>query len=251
MVFTQDWPVTTEGSDASGRLSLPYLCSLLQETATYHADALGWGYADLEAQGLQWVLSRQWIRMDRSPRWKDRIRIATWPSGKGAITWNRDFRILDADGEILGVATSFWLTMDRKTRRPRPAGFGSDMDFTAVDTVKDGDLKPLPALAHPRKTRSVRAAYHDIDVHDHINNVRYLTWMIDALDPEFLRAHRAKETEINFLAEGFAGDALDVFDDAAADDPAQRLQSLRRDSGESELCRMRTAWVPDESPNRL
>ena len=67
MIYTGVWPVTTDGSDCAGRITLPYLCSLLQETATMHADELGWGLRHLEAEGLQWVLSRQWLRMETLP----------------------------------------------------------------------------------------------------------------------------------------------------------------------------------------
>ena len=244
MKHVHDWTVTTDGSDSSGRMTLPYLCRLLQETATMHAEKLGWGYEALEKQGLQWVLSRQWIRMHRYPRWKDDVRITTWPSDKGAITWYRDFRISDSRGEELGMATSLWFVMDRESRRPRPAKVGPDMPTEGAERVRTEDLKPLPPLVAPEAGGRISAGFHDIDVHDHVNNVRYLTWMLDGLDANFLRRNTAGELEINFLAEGFIGDEMEVRTEGTG---TSRLQSLVRLSDEVEMCRMRSEWEPAEN----
>ncbi len=249
MEFLHTWPVTTDGSDSKGRMTLPYLCLLMQETATLHADSLGWGYDILKENNLQWVLSRQWIRMTRLPRWKEEVRVGTWPSDRGAITWNRDFRIYDAAGEAIGEATSLWFVMDRTSRRPKPAPFGREISLEDVERVNTEVLKPLPAPENPETTRTVSAAYHDIDVHNHVNNVKYLTWMIDGLDPQLMETHQVMETEINFLAEGLLGDVLDIGVARGTDEGATAfLQSLTRRSDGAELCRMRSIWRPDESP---
>ena len=242
MKLTHPWPVTTAGSDRSGYMSLPYLCSLLQETATMHADEAGMGYTELKEQGLQWVLSRQWIRMNRFPRWKEEVSVQTWPSKRKGIKWYRDFRINDSEGKELGVATSLWFVMDRETRRPRPAKMERIIPADDAEQVRDSELTPLPAQTAAVSSGTFRAAYHDIDVHDHINNIRYLNWMLDSIDPDFLRYHFPKEIEINFLAEGFLGDELEVMNESPAEIGESRLQSLRRLSDQTELCRMRSEW---------
>ncbi len=242
MKFSRKWPITTDGSDRKGRMSLPYLCNLLQETATLHADSLGWGYKVLKEQGLQWVLSRQWIQMDRFPLWKEEITVSTWPSGKGGITWNRDFILTDSAGERVGIATSLWFVMDRESRRPRPASIGPDMPIDNTDRVRQKDLKPLPALTDPGSIRKVNAGYHDIDVHDHVNNLRYLTWMTDGIPSDFLDNHEAREVEINFMMEGFIDDELEVSVNGSISGSTEFLQNLRRTSDGAELCRMRSIW---------
>lgn len=241
MVFSTDWPVTTDGSDSNGYITLPYLSGLLQETATLHANILGLGFENLHSEGLQWVLSRQWLKMTRYPHRQEKIIITTWPSGKGGITWLRDYRISDADGNELGIATSLWFVMDRNTRRLRPSRIGKHLDTDKAERVRNTDLKPLPALEDVRSTGFISAGYFDIDVHHHINNVRYLTWMLSGIDPEFMSSHMARELEINFLAEGFIGDELDIFISGTETSLSHGL--IRHEDG-IELSRMRTEWIP-------
>jgi len=239
MTYEAEWTITTSGSDRTGVASIPYLCTLLQETATMHADSLGWGYDVLESEGLQWVLSRQWIRIQRYPGWKDRVVVATWPTGRKGLTWTRDYRVMDAAGAEMVRATSLWFVMDRRSRRPRPAPFGDGMSFDDVERVRSEPLKTIEVPDGVREALELRAGFHDIDVHDHVNNVQYVRWMLDAADRGVHDGTRPAELEINFMAEGFEGDVLAV---ATAETPGQSFHSLRRPSDDVELCRLSCRW---------
>ncbi len=253
MYFSSQWPVTTDGSDFSGCATIPFLCTLLQETATYHADRKGWGFTPLKAAGLQWVLSRQWLEIEELPRWKDVITVETWASGTGGITWNRDYEITSSSGKVLGRATSLWFLMDRETRRPIPAARGAEIlqkPLLPTDTqrrTRTKDLKALPALKNPREIGRTLTSYFDIDIHHHVNNVRYLTWILNALSAEFLNAHQIRELEIHFMAEGFMGEELIVMEDRREADNREALYGLSRSGDGVEMCRMKACWNPVES----
>ena len=66
-----------------------------------------------------WVLSRLHVRFSRIPDWREQITIETWPSDRtGGIRAQRDFRVLDADHNVIGEAGSLWLLLSKKTKRP-------------------------------------------------------------------------------------------------------------------------------------
>ena len=241
MSFSLDWPVTTDGSDSRGWMTPLFLCALLQETATLHANKLGWGYRDLEQRGWQWVLSRQWIQMDCYPRWQSTVRVETWPSTQGGITYGRDYRILDENAKVLGKGTSLWFVMDRKTRRPVRVDMGPSMVEDSEPPVHPSPLKPLRFGEMPSIQKAITTGHFDLDIHDHVNNVRYLGWMLDALNRDFLLAHDAVEFEINFLAEGHYGDSLES---AVHQEDTESLHELRR--GDEVLSRMRCQWTRRE-----
>ncbi len=247
MHYTYQWPVTTDGSHSDGRATVPFLCTLFQETATYHADKLGWGFTPLKAAGLQWSLSRQRLEIEKIPRWKDIITIETWPSNIGGITWTREYKILNSDNEVLGNASSLWFLMDRKSRRPVPAARAAEiirqppMQTDAFRQIRSKELKPLPALKEPRKIGRAVTSYYDMDIHNHVNNVSYLTWILNALDADFLQSHQIRELEINFMAEGFIGQELTVLEEKTQKDSPGRLYALIR-SDNVEMCRLKVNW---------
>ena len=57
------------------------ICSWFLEAAWNHAEQLGFGYRELAARGLLWVLSRLVIEIECFPEWGELIQLSTWPRG--------------------------------------------------------------------------------------------------------------------------------------------------------------------------
>ena len=58
------------------------------------------------------------IKIDHYPVWDDRVRVETWHRGMERIFGLRDFRVESISGDTLGMASTAWLILDSKTRRP-------------------------------------------------------------------------------------------------------------------------------------
>jgi acyl-ACP thioesterase len=238
------YPVSVDGTDRLGRATMPWICRQLQQTATHHAESLGVGYHASQAKRKLWVLSRLWVRMNRMPRFGEEVTVATWPSGQTKLTWDRDFRLTGSDGEELGVASTLWLYIDQDTRRPRPAREGLELDVTGAERVRPEGFRSLPAADGLRPAQPFQVGFYSIDVHGHVNNVSYITWVLESLSNEWLGNRSLKELEINFLAEGFAGDTL--IPQLAESSDGIIDHAVTRSSDSKVLCRARTRWQPRE-----
>src|SRR3990172_8664176 len=104
-------------SDAFGHLAPAALAGYLQEAAGRSAEALGYGLAPLQRQGLTWVLAREQVVLDRAVSWRDVLEIETWPSGIDRRAAFRDFRLWQSGVEV-GRALTTWFALDLATRRP-------------------------------------------------------------------------------------------------------------------------------------
>ena len=63
---------------------------------------------------------------------------------------------------------------------------------------------PQSLSLHQRRThpsRLYRIKVSDLDVNLHTNNVRYLTWVSDCYDLDFVMKNFPRSAEINYLAE--------------------------------------------------
>ncbi len=67
------------------------------------------------------MLSGFFIQIHSYPRWQDELIIQTWPTGVERFFALRDFNIFNRQKEVVGAATSAWLIIDLKLRRPLPA----------------------------------------------------------------------------------------------------------------------------------
>ena len=229
--------------DTKESVFLPTLWNLMQETAWHHADHLKVGYSDLAEQKYFWVLSRLSIQMEQYPGWGEKIKIRTWLTGMGRLFALRHFSIANSKGEILGTAKSAWLVLDFKSRRPQriePVFKHLLHLFDGLPSAEEPEKLPAPVRSKMGKSYTVR--YSDIDMHHHVNNTKYIEWILDSYPFEMNQTHQIHTFEINFLAESSYGDEISVHTEPVENFPLALLHSVFRKGDGRELCRAKVSW---------
>jgi medium-chain acyl-[acyl-carrier-protein] hydrolase len=229
--------------DTKQEVFLPTLWSLMQETAWNHADHLRLGYSDLVAQQHFWVLSRLSIQMEGYPQWGDRIKIKTWLTGIGRLFALRHFSIANLKGDIFGTAKSAWLVLDLKSRRPQriePVFKHILHMFDDLPSAEEPEKLPSPIQSKMGKSYKVR--YSDIDMHHHVNNTKYIEWILDSYPFEMNQTHHIHSFEINFLSESSHMDEISIHTEPLGDSPVVFLHSVFRKGDGRELCRAKASW---------
>ena len=202
-----------------GRATLPTICNLFQEAASLHAASLGFGKGDFAAAGenISWVLTRMVVKMNRYPVWEDELTVETFPRGGRKIVAWRDFEVKNAKGETLGVASSEWMIIDLATRKihaiPEKVFAANDPKNTPVLGLEPFAKFRFPEIADSevRDVRTFTAMKSQIDLNGHVNNVHYISWMLEPCE-----SRCPAEMEVVFRSETFAGDEVRV-ETAAAD----------------------------------
>ena len=218
--------------------SILTVCDLLQEAAGAHARAFGVEDFELaEGGSATWVLSRLRVRLVRRPRMRETVAIETWPSDLGGLRAYRDFLVRGADGDTLARATSEWFLIDPERRRP----------VRLPDQMEDFQLRDRPrALSFARSSltapqaieteRSFGVRRSDLDRVGHANNVRFVEWVLEALDEDA----GLREIDIQYRTEAVYGDT--VVSRASALAEGTRLHELVRASDGTTLAFARTLW---------
>ncbi len=197
-------------TDFKNKVKLTSVCNFLQEIAGMHSDALHWSILDLLKNGQSWVLSRLKIKILKYPKWLDEVVVETWPVRIDGLLCYRDFKIYNTSGELLMIASSAWLVIDFKTKRlVRPSNIISFDDFVP-DSVFDTPLQKLKINIDNPITKQIQVQYSDLDMNQHVNNVKYVKWVIDACELDFIENHIIESIEINFLKEAKYNDTIVV-----------------------------------------
>jgi medium-chain acyl-[acyl-carrier-protein] hydrolase len=229
--------------DTKKEVFLPTLWNFMQETAWHHAGHLQLGYSDLVKHQYFWVLSRLSIKMDEYPRWGDRIKIKTWLRGIGRLFALRNFSIANSKEEILGTANSAWLVLELKSRRPQriePIFQHIRHLFDSLPSAEDPEK--LPGPVQPKMKKSFTVEYGDIDMHHHVNNTKYIEWILDSYPLEMHKNYHIHTFQINYLAESSHGDEISIHSEPVEDLPPTFLHSVFRTNDGRELCRARASW---------
>ncbi len=172
--------------DRAGRIQPFALLDLFQDVATVNANEMGIGRDELMKKGLFWAVVRTKIEIVRDIAPSQVVTVRTWPHTLSRFSFLRDFSMRDQAGAELAKATSEWVLMNAEER-----------SFVSVKDHYEGPLDFDEARAFEKKPRKIAnfdegnrptieiiPRYSDIDVNGHVNNARYATYVIDALDPE-------------------------------------------------------------------
>ena len=227
--------------DFTGRLTMGVLGNHLLNAAGFHAEKRGFGIAKLNEEAYTWVLSRLAVELDDMPYQYENFTVQTWVEDVYRLFTDRNFAILNKDGQTLGYARSVWAMINTVTRKPA--------DLLAVH---NGNItgyicdKPCPIDKPSRiKVRSTEPAativarYSDIDINGHFNSVRYIEHILDLFPLEMFREKQLRRFEIAYMAESYYGDTLGLFMEEA--EAGDYCVELRKINGEA-VCRSRVIF---------
>ena len=185
--FERTYHLRTSDFDMRSRIFPSSVFDLFQDTAGEHASSLGLGFSDLSPKNLCWMLSRATYRVLKQPRIFSDVLVKTWPIESKRIEFDRDFAVYTPEGELRIVGSSQWVILDitdRSAPKLVPAR-GFDMGLEEYLTERSME-KPFPRIAPGFETDSeeylTKSSYTDIDTNGHVNNIRYSTFVLNALD---------------------------------------------------------------------
>jgi acyl-ACP thioesterase len=168
-VFTEP-PVRPGLADCTptGRVRLDALARFVQDIAYADADDVGM------SRTAAWVVRRTRMRVERFPRFGERLELSTFCSGLGRMWAERRTTVSgDVAGEVEVV--SLWVHLDPRSGQPTPL---TDEEI-AVWGESTGGRKVRARLHHPNPEGTGdsvpwRFRATECDLADHINNAAYL-----------------------------------------------------------------------------
>ncbi len=220
-----------------GKLLLTGLLNSLQKNAGEHADKLKFGVSDLNEANDTWILSRLRVEVDQWPRIGETVLLKTWPKGIDRLFAVRDFKLFDIKGNALVRAASYWLVIDRQSKRPRMmANVFRDLDYPGLSAI-DQRLEKIPKPDHTDYHLQIETKKNEIDVNGHVNNVWYAKWVLDTLPDAIIKEKSINCFEINYMSEVFSDELVDVELGWNDGNKSFLLGSLKRN--EKEVCRVK------------
>ncbi len=227
--------------DRNNNLRILTLMNIFQDMADNHACEMGLGMEYVLSKGLAWVGSNYVLDIQRLPRMHENIRIETWPSGKKRLGAVRDFEVFGSDGQSIIRASSQWILIDFK--RKRPVGLCENLpEYEALPQRSLAtDFPKLPEVEHADEEAKFRVRFDDIDINKHVNNAVYALWASESVEASFRLEHTPRHIEISFKKEGYMSEKIEVL---TQQNGLRSLHSIRTYDGEDdrELARVLIDW---------
>ncbi|HAE91087.1 acyl-[acyl-carrier-protein] thioesterase [Tissierella praeacuta] len=184
------------------------MLTYLGETSSAHTEHIGFSVDKLQDLNYCWMLNRWKVKMSRYPDVKEEITIETWTSSIDRFYANREFIIYDKKEIEIGRASTVWIFINMEKKRPIriPLEFVEASNLIEEKTFDDFyDFKKEIEIEeyidfHVRRL--------DIDYNNHVNNTKYLAWMLEIIPEDIYENYILSEFEILYKKETVYGKTI-------------------------------------------
>ena len=204
--------ITSNDVDNHLNLKVPSIFRLMQMVSTNHSEKLSLGQKDTIDKGLCWVIIRSKVVIYKYPKMNDEIVVTTHPGEVNKFLFPRFYAIYDHKGNLLISGSSIWVLVDIKTRRlvTRPFEGRTFPSETHKDDIGLPEKLNLPQLD---KIEDRKVRYNDIDLNGHLNNTKYIDYIIDTKNKEFYDEFQVKSVNICYDKEIREGETISLYSD--------------------------------------
>ena len=200
-VFTKNWEINFTQCMPNSYLKYTDLCNILQLTAAAHSEIGGISFSDMQKFNQAWVLSRMRVEIMEMPKWKDIVSVKTWIN---TLENSRSVRALEMyvnDKKIIGCET-FWVVFNTEIRRPEALAL--PYEHFELYPEQKATQETFSKINLNNKTEMLferTVVLSDLDIVNHVNNVKYLEWCLDFVEDEIILNQKIESFEMNFLKE--------------------------------------------------
>jgi acyl-ACP thioesterase len=207
--YTKEFIIPYYDTDKNGLLKISALLAYMEETSSFHSDALGIGVEELGKNNYGWMLNRWRARFYKLPKVKEKVIIDTWTSGFDKFYAYREFAVYDINNEPICNATTLWIFLDVEKKKP----IRVPKEFNGIYKIVDEKLMHDFADFRDDFTTKEGMDFHvrrsDIDYNQHVNNVKYLDWILETVPEDVYENYQLHELDIQYKKELKLGTTID------------------------------------------
>lgn len=241
-IYNQDYTINYFDSDLFQNAKITSILRFFENNAVMQSESLEIGLDYYEQEGVIWVLHKWDVKINRIPKFKEKINVTTQPYSFRGFYAYRYYEVLDSKGEKIITANTEWLFLNAVKKRP--IKIISEM-YNKYGLTEE-DNKPLkirdinaPENYSEEKTFSVRRS--DIDSNHHVNNIQYVEWAVEAVPDEIILRYDLTDLIVVYKKE--ANPESEIFSRIKVEKSDNRLicHHLISDK-EKDVCVMETVW---------
>jgi len=243
MKYNREYFVHYYECDPNLRLHVTSLLKYFEDIALLQSEDVGVGLKYYTENKIAWLLYKWDIIIDDYPHFNDAINIITEPHGYSKFYAYRTFDVKNKNGEQLIKGNSIWFLVDTSIHRPTkiseelysyynvPVENRIELKLDEIETVNRIDYQ---------KEFFVRQS--DIDVNDHVNNIKYVEWALEAIPNEILKTCILKRLKVVYKKETHFGKKIKTIVEINENLPGIKCKHKITDE-DVEVCLLETHWT--------
>lgn len=219
VITDKEFEVNYHEIDYKKRALFTNIMYYFEDVSMYQSEKLGVGFKYLKENNLAWVLHSWDIEVNRYPIFGEHIIARTMPVCSRKFYADRRFEIIDKNNNAIVVGNSIWLLID--TLKKRPIKITSELrEIYGLEEFK-GKIRKTDKIELPdsfKYEKGFNVRYSDIDTNLHVNNVKYVSWIIETIPLEIVLNYSLSKLNIIYEKEVKYGGNVKVYAELEKED---------------------------------
>jgi acyl-ACP thioesterase len=208
--FTKKYEIHYYEVDSKLKCKLASIIDFICDIGTQQSEYFGGGIEYCMRNNCAWVFYKYDIKMYRYPMFREKIIITTQPLGFKKFYGLRKYIIMDEQNNLIGEALALFFLINIEKRRPMRIQ-KEQYDIYGVDGDVDYDIsmEKIERAEEEQYHKQFNIRYSDIDSNNHVNNVKYVEWAIEAVPLNVFNNYILKRIKVTFEKETTYGDSIE------------------------------------------
>ncbi len=207
ITYTQDYKIKSTDCGSNMLLKPSSLLMIIQDLATLGAEYIGAGTDKVTGKGFIWVVSKMEIEIIETPKYLEDVKLITYPNKMIHFIYPRTILINDNNDNLMVKVSSMWCILNYENRK---LVMPNEIDLVTPGDEAMSKINPITikdtTLIEERVVRNT-----DLDVNMHLNNIKYLDYITDTFDLDFINNNEIKRINLVFHEEVKASETLGIF----------------------------------------
>ncbi|MBR3281620.1 MAG: hypothetical protein IKI57_07310 [Clostridia bacterium] len=160
-----------------------------------------------------WVVAKSRVHFYKDLTWLDQVQGETYTTMVKAAKIETETKFTNENGDVVFAITHQHCPLNMETRRiirVDDITFPKDMELDP-SLFEDDYLKMRDTFDEEDFVYEQKAYSQDIDYSNHVNNVAYIRFMMNALTNDYIDSIKITDAEIHYLAESKEGQVLRIY----------------------------------------
>lgn len=181
------------------------------DIAVQHSSDAGMNLDYMNENKIAWVLYKWDIDIERYPIMDEEIEVSTTAYSFRKFYGYRKYTIKDSAGKTIITANSVWFLINTEKRRlMRIPQIMYDAFGITEDDNTELKIKDIDELTGISSEKDFYVRYSDIDTNMHVNNVKYMAWILETVPFSIIKEYTLKNIIMTYEKETTYGEMIKV-----------------------------------------
>jgi len=210
-IYSKEVFIHSSYVDNSKRVRLSSYFELIQNFVCEAVTDEGFGKDITVYKGFLWIILKTYVEIYELPILEDTITLYTYPKDIKKFIYPRIVFGKSKSGKILFKMNTYWALLKEDERRLALPQETHVLSPGQSYEEYDIDIK-TPKFDKPLELRDSRKVmYSDIDLNNHLNNLKYFNYCLDIHDSDFYKSRNIKSIYVQYHKEVREGETIFVY----------------------------------------